>query len=338
MCSGFPYTQKAFFIFTSETVKNYSMKNLFLGKKTGAFLFSVLIATLLWLLIKLSGDFQTDSHLNIKFKNLPVDKALIDKPDSVLIIKTNNNGFDILSQRIFGGKKSLTIDFANAKILDSGNGSLSYFILSRSLRHRVELQFKSAKEIMHIRPDSLIFHFEKLAHKKISVKPQFEISYASRFKQYKKMQIQPDSIDIYGPNSILDSIHSISNSKFHLKNVRASIDTSVSLKLPYKSVVLGTEKIKIFIQVEEFTEQKIKLPIQYKGKLNQIYKIFPNETEITFLIALKDYAHINANDFLIEATPDLNISGKMHLKLIAQPKNIFVTQLNPSTAEYIILK
>lgn len=314
------------------------MKNLFLEKKTSAFLLSVVIATLLWLLIKLSHDFHTDNHINLKYNHLPIDKALINNPDSLLIVKTNNNGFDILRQKIFGGKKSLTIDFANAKILDSGNGSLSYFILSRSLKDRVELQLKSAKEIMDIRPDSLIFHFENLAHKKISVKPQFEISYASRFKQYQKVQIQPDSIDIYGPNSILDSIHSISNSKFHLKNVRSSIDTSVALKLPYKSVFLGTEKIKIFIRVEEFTEQKIKLPIQYKGKLNQIYKIFPDETEITFLIALKDYAHINTADFLIEATPDVNISGKMHLKLISQPKNIFVTQLNPSTAEYIILK
>lgn len=314
------------------------MKNYFSDQRTITFLISLLIATILWLLIKLSGDFQTEQKVQLNFQNFPIDKIFINKPDSVLQIRTNNNGFDILGQRLFYRNKSININFNKAKHLKTKSGIQSYYIVSNNFREEIEAEFKTAEQILSIKPDSLVFEFEKLASKKLKIELQLDLNFNPRFKQHEKLQFEPESIEVFGPKSILDSLLSIKTQKLSLQGINSNIDTSLKLLLPSKQLTIKYEKVRIRMGVEEYTEGKIKLPIQIAATAKVNYKVFPAEAQITYQVALKDYASIDPNAFEIRATPDPTEPGKLLLHLSKQPANVIVSLIQPSTAEYIILK
>jgi len=314
------------------------MKNYFLDQRTITFLVSLLIAFGLWLLIKLSGDFQTENKVKLVFHNFPIDKVLINKPDSILQVKTNNNGFDVLSQSLFSKDRYLNINFRKAHFLNTRNNIQTYYILCSSLQQEVESKFKITEQILNIRPDSIIFQFEKLASKKLKIEPKINFSFKPRFKQYEKMKIEPDSLVFFGPASLLKSLTSISTQSFDFQNIDSNIDTLIPLSLPSNKLISKQESVKFQLAVEEYTEGKIKLPIQLQIDNEVKYKIFPSEAQITFQVALKDYAKIKPIAFELIAIPDSSQSGKLLLKLSKQPKNIIVSNIQPAIAEYIIFK
>ncbi|MDA3905351.1 MAG: hypothetical protein PF484_04670 [Bacteroidales bacterium] len=314
------------------------MKNYLSDQRTVIFLISLLISSILWLLIRLSGDFQTEHNIYLSFQNLPIDKVLINKPDSVLQIRTNNNGFDVIGQFLFNRNKSLNVDFTNAKFLYTKKGIQTYYFLCSNLRNEIEDEFNTAEQILSIRPDSIVFEFEKLAYKKLKIDPQLDLSFNTRFKQYRKMHIDPDSIVFYGPATFLKSISSIKTQVFKLKDISSNIDTLIRLDLPSNKLIGTQANIKLEIAVEEYTEGKISLPIQLKADSKKRYKTFPSVAQITYQVALIDYTKINSAAFELQAIPDSIESGKLHLKLSRQPDNVIVSNIQPSSAEYIILK
>ena len=314
------------------------MKNYFLDQRTVTFLIALLIASGLWLLIKLSGNFQTEHKIQIGYQNFPIDKVLINKPDSVLKIRTNNNGFGVLGQILFARNKSLTIDFETARFLRTKEGIQTYYILCSSLQSEIEDEFKSADQILNIQPDSLIFVFEKLASKKLKIQAHINLSFDPRFKQYKKMILEPDSLVFFGPTSLLDSLTTINTYPFDLQNINTNIDTIIPLHLPDNKLISSRENVKFQLAVEEYTEGKINLPIQIESDAATQYKIFPSEVQVTYQVALKDYAKVNSNEFELLASPDSTEAGKLLLELSKQPKNVIVSNIQPATAEYIIIK
>ena len=314
------------------------MKNYFFDQRTVTFLIALLIASGLWLLIKLSGNFQTEHKIQIGYQNFPIDKVLINKPDSVLKIRTNNNGFGVLGQILFARNKSLTIDFETARFLRTKEGIQTYYILCSSLQSEIEDEFKSADQILNIQPDSLIFVFEKLASKKLKIQAHINLSFDPRFKQYKKMILEPDSLVFFGPTSLLDSLTTINTYPFDLQNINTNIDTIIPLHLPDNKLISSRENVKFQLAVEEYTEGKINLPIQIESDAATQYKIFPSEVQVTYQVALKDYAKVNSNAFELLASPDSTEAGKLLLELSKQPKNVIVSNIQPATAEYIIIK
>lgn len=314
------------------------MKNYFFDQRTITFLISLLIAFGLWLLIKLSGDFQTENKVHLNFQDFPIDKILINKPDSILQVKTHNNGFDALSQFLFNRHKSLSIDFSTAKFLKTRSGVSTYYILTSGLRQNIEEEFKTAEQIVSIRPDSIVFKFEKLTSKRIKIIPQLDISFNPRFKQYKDLEMEPESLLVFGPASLLHPVDSINTLVFKLHNINSNIDTLIHTELINNNLVTKNEGIRIKIFVEEYTENKIKLPIILKTNSKIHYKIFPSEATITYQVALIDYTKINPNAFELLATPDTNELGRLNLQLSKQPKNVIVSNIQPASAEYIILK
>lgn len=314
------------------------MRTYFFDQRTVTFLISLMIAFGLWLLIELSGDFQTEHRVLLRFDNFPIDKVLINKPDSALQIKTNNNGFDVLGQFLFSKNKSINIDFGKARYLETKNGVQSYYILCSTLQEDIEDEFKTAEQILSVYPDSIVFKFEKLASKKLKIEPKLILSFNPRFKQYEKMQLLPDSIVFFGPASILKSLSSINTEKFKYEDISSSIDTVLNLLLPSNKLIGHQEEIRLILAVEEYTEGKINLPIQLEADAETQYKIFPSKVQVTYQVALKDYAKIKSTAFELHATPDSTASGKLLLNLSKQPQNVIVSNIQPASAEYIILK
>lgn len=314
------------------------MRNYFFNQNTITFLISLLLASIFWILIKLSGDFETEQKAKIKYLNLPVDKVMINKPDSVLYFSTNNNGFDLLKQMILNRNKTITINFDKAKYLQTKSDIKSYYIITNSLDQEIKYEFESNNEILNIKPDSLIFAFEKLASKKMKIELDLDLNFDPRFKQYKEIKAEPEMIEIFGPSSLLDSLQSIKTQKLSLNKINSNVDTVVKLLLPDEQFLVKNNKVRILMAVEEFTEGQIKIPIQLKASANLHYKVFPSEALITYQVALKDFANIDPRDFELRATRDTTGAGRLQLQLSKQPDNVIVSNIQPSTAEYIILK
>jgi len=314
------------------------MKKIFSDKDTLSFFISLLVAFVLWLLIKLSGEFQTEQRIGLHFTYFPIDKVLVNKPDSAVTVRINNTGFDMLGQWLFNRNKSIEIPFSRARFANNKQGIQTYYILTSGLQQNMEELYNTTEQIVSIRPDSILFKFEPLASRKVKVKPLLNLSLGPRFKQYQAMQISPDSLLIYGPPSLLDTLQFVQTEPLILNNLNKKTDTAVQVWFPNTKLHSQQQKVRILLDIQEYTEGKIKLPIYLEEIGGSRFKLFPPEATVTYQVALKDYKRINANGFLLQAIPDSTISGRLVLKLSAQPKNVIVSNIQPATAEYILLK
>jgi len=307
------------------------------NKKTTIFLVCLGISAFFWLLIKLSKEYEITVKLPVKYSNFPENKLLINKPDSVLLLKFTDNGFDLIPYSIFGAFTSLKINVQDLNHRKLANGSSLYFTRTGLLSEKVNKLISSKNYISIIRPDSLRVRMVDLNEKKVKVIPDIEYTLSSQFQLSQQIYCQPDSIIIYGSKDILNNVNQVKTNKLEFKDLNRSITEYTHLILP-ENTNANTTAIALNIEVEKFTESNIHIPLKNYLKEEEGFKIFPTHLDIKFAISFEKYDQIKAENFKIELRKDSISKGRINVKLLEYPEYVRVIDYSPKVAEYIIIK
>jgi len=307
------------------------------NKKTTIFLVCLGISAFFWLLIKLSKEYEITVKFPVKYNHLPEDKLLINKPDSVIILKVTDNGFDLVPYSIFGPLTKLKIDVRNLYFKQLSDNKSIYYTRTELLSDQINKKLSSKNYISIIRPDSLVLKMVDLKEKKVKIVPDIEYSLKPQFQLKRSVYCQPDSVMVFGSETSLSNIDSITTEKLVLNNLNQSKIEKINLVFPpntksnIKSVVANLE-------VEKFTESKIQIPLKNHFSLENNFKIFPVYLDIKYAVSFDNYEKVKASDFKIEITKDTITEGRLNIKLLKYPDYIRVIDYSPKIAEYIIIK
>jgi len=307
------------------------------NKKTIIFLISVGISTFMWLLIKLSKEYEIAINVPINYVNAPTDKMMLTAADSIINVNIIDNGFDLLGESIMSASNPITLDVNKFRKRKQNNNKTKYFILSNTLYDNIKQIFGSSTKITEIKPDSLILSFEKLMSKKVRVTPHIKIKLAPQYQLAKPINILPDSIILYGSFQELQKIDSVNTNSTEIDNLENDIDTNLELILP-SSIKSETKKVHLNIDVEKFTEASLAIPIQTDFDAGTQIKIFPKNIQIKYAISLENFHSISADQFKVFGIQDSLATAKLNIVLVKHPKNIRVIDYSPKMAEFIIIK
>ncbi len=312
-----------------------------LPKKVFVFSFFLIISTILWFFNALNKDYSTVLNFPVTFINMPENKVNTNNLPSKLAIKINADGFNILSHKFSSNFIPLKIDFNSLKLkqLRPTDSSNLYFLTNNNISQNLQSQFNKNFKLLKIKPDSIFFNFTYITEKKVAVRLVAEINYKHQFMPKNEIVFQPDSIIIKGAATILDSIGYIETEKLKINKLSENYSRKLSL-VQREDISYSQNSIDINIEVEEYTEAKITIPITVINlPENENIKIFPNKIKITYFVGFSSYKNISEQNF--NAIVDYNLlkfspSNKLKTQVILISDNIKSFTATPSYVDYII--
>ncbi len=325
---------------TNVTLDEQKTKHKLNNQRLVVFIICLFIATILWMMIRLSRDYTELERFSISYKGLESDKILLPATDTVFYVNIQTNGYNILFDKLFPDKHQFEIDVSQYVPKLVGN----YFeinIETGTLHNALSYYFKANEKIISVLPANLKIMLEKAYSKKVPVILDAEISYAKQYTLYKKIYYEPDSIVITGNEQQLKSISSVTTEKKYLKDLSAN--TMVSLKLLNKfnnlNIRYSTDFVKLFIPVTQFTEEFFEMPVMIDSlKDDAKISVTPEKVRVYFYVNVPDFPNLKVDSFsaAISATNVIiskNNLAKVYLK--HAPSFVKVQRIEPEFVEFV---
>lgn len=307
------------------------------NRKTVVFLICLGISAFLWLLIKLSQEYEINVNVPVEYYNYPEDQILINKPDSVIQIRITDNGFDLMRVSLFGSPRSLEFNIPDMRTSKVNAQIKQSYVLTRTKIEDLNSIFSSAKNLRLLGPDSLVLKFERLATKEVIVIPQIEYQLLPQFQLKGNPQLQPNIITLYGSQNNLKHIDTIYTESKSYSELDLSFTDNLKLLIP-SSVNANFRTCELIAEVEKFTEAKTTITIPKDFTNNENIRLFPKHIEIKYAVSFEKFNEIKSEDFKVKAKIDpLNV-GKLNISLESFPDDIRVIDFSPKVAEFIIIK
>ncbi len=306
------------------------------------FLICVGISLFIWFLIKMSDEYISDIKVPIDYQNIPENMQLNDA-DGHITVHLRANGGDLFSVKVFSSSRAITV---NLKAVDLKKSRYfdKYYILSSQLRNQISKRFDFDHNILSLYPDTLFLDFEEIITKTIPVLSRLEISCKPQYQVYDSLRLIPSEIMLSGPSTAIDTLSFIYTEARTFTSLDKSIETAVSLVLPFTDDQISYSEtvVKALIDIEEFTESSIELPIHgFSDDSGIRIRTFPEKVHITYQVALKDYKLVQADMFFMSAFYDPKKDKEKNFLKVETDKNpafIRITRISPEKVEFILQK
>lgn len=318
------------------------MKKIKLNKNLVIFSIFVLFSTIIWLLNSLNQEYTTNLKMPVIYENMPKNKANIsDLPDEI-IVSVKADGYDILKYQLRNTFIAAKLDIGESKFIRLNESDTNkFFILTTEFSEQIEKHLSEQMKIQYLKPDTLHFNFTTFASKIVPIALDGNIIPKSQFILRGEIILNNDSVKISGPLSIIDTISEVKTKHFSLQNL--SKDTSYTAEMPeIEHITLNPKNVKIYINIEEFSEKRLKIPINKTNVPDSFYlHLFPNSITIISIVGESEYEKVTATDF--KASVDYysifeKEGSQLSVKIDDAPNNIYSYRFTPEFVEYIVEK
>ena len=287
---------------------------------------------------KLSKTYTETISFELVYKNLP-DEHHIDLDSTKRVkVMVNAYGFNLLRYSFY--KPTLEIDFKTDVFLKNQ----IYFWNAQQNAPKIDSKFRNSVDIISIQPDTLRFPYQALAVKKVPVRTDISIEFASGYDMSSKIKVKPDSIKIIGSEKWISEIDYVSTAKLELKQINSNIDRSldIEMKEALKHLKLSTETVWIKGHVEKFTEGTFNVPVTIINLPSGTnINFFPKTIPVSYNISLNNYKLVKSTDFRIECDyRNIDNNGKTFLipKLTKVPEIVKSARLKQKKVEFILMQ
>ena len=299
------------------------------------------IASLFWYLNALKKTYTVELSFPVKYTNMPVNKILVNEPPKQFTFSVNSYGFTILRYKLSMAFTPIVFnvnDFTDRRM--ESQGETNYKIPTRPHLQRLSSQLSKELTVLSISPDTLFFQFNEIISRKIAVDPHVNVEYKKQFFPEQDIYCEPDSVLIFGPMSIIDTINSIPTILKTYKNLARNIQETIPLET-YKQVSIEPNKVQLMIYVAEYTEKKLTIPITIKNLPPDVkVNLFPDNIAMSFMVRLNDFSKIENRNFsvTVDYKDIINKTNLLPINIESQPEDLRMLSYTPDVIEYLIEK
>lgn len=297
-------------------------------------LLCVLIAALLWLIIKLTLVYSVTEPFAIKYVDIPADQII--QNDNYHVDATiTTTGFKLMKY-YFIGKNKRVITLSLKDISYKKSSFETYCYSKRFLEESISEFLGVTTNEISVAEELQYFVMSKLASKKVKIIPQTNFTFDKQYNYYGEPTSIPDSATIFGSLNDIQGIQHLQTKVINRKNVKQSVECHAKLNLD-DNIQCDVSNVNVVVNVEKFTEAKAEVPISIPdgAKLH----LYPNKVKIRYIVALKDYPIINDISFKVTIdTSDIFINETLPVKLVLYPNNTQIIGIDPEEVEYIVVE
>jgi len=328
-----------------EKIKNWlrdRIKRIKFGRDTVIFLFFLALSTIFWLFNQLSKDTTASLSFPVRFKNSVPNRVILNDLPDHLILQVKGLGYTLMKYKLKPRLRSLGVDIRSFPLrpLRTDNNR-EFYLLTSYLRGMVNDQLGQSLDVTAIRPDTLYFVFDSLVKRKLLVLPDIKITLARQFIYKCPIHVEPDSVMVSGPAGILDTLENLYTEHAEFIDVAESFEKTLPVRLQ-KKVKVSVRKVKIKVQVEQFTEAEFQIPVEKINVPDSVKLfLFPSTVKVTFHVGLSRYRKVLPEFFTARVDyRDIvkDRSGKIKVYLSRKPEYIESVRFDPERVEYLIEK
>ena len=300
------------------------------------FLVFLAISTLLWLLVKLSETYNTQTSFRIQFEEVPVDKWISSADQSVKMSLTIDGFHTLRYKLIREPKRVVAVSLSEVPYREeSGN---TYSFSSQYVAERIASKLGISVSEITMNDAKIYFNMDYLKSKVVPVVLQADIKPQRQYDLYGIPTLDPASVTIYGPQGMIDTIKSVRTVPISKTNVSESFTESVGLDLLDGKIKSNFKEVRAAVKVEKYTEMDIQVPIKVSDSLE--LRFFPETISVKCLVAIKDYASITPEQFSVAVDREQlkAMQPLLDVRLAAWPQYVQVLSTNPDKVEYLIVQ
>ena len=312
------------------------MKDFLLSDKSREcfiFLFFFFIAGGFWLLQTLNNDYETEFSIPVKLKGVPNNMVITSEPAPELRIKVKDKGTVLLNYMLGKSFYTVSLDFADYK------GYINHVrVFAPQFEKKILSQLNVSTRLLSMKPDTLEYYYSTGASKLVPVKLQGTVS-AGRQYYLSDTIFSPDSVLVYAPADVLDTITAAYTRRVKLEDISDTLKQQVPL-VNQKGVKFVPASIEMMLPVDIYSEKSVEVPL--RGVIfpaDKVLRAFPSKVQVTFQIGLSRFRQIGANDFHIYVSYEELLrlgSDKYTVKLKNVPKGVSHVRFNPEQVDFLI--
>lgn len=282
---------------------------------------------------KLTSVYDKDILFKLTPVNQPNDKFIFNQSHDSVLLKIRGYGFNLAKYYFNTPELNISVK----KLKETKN---TFLWNQRDNFTQTKFDFDSSVELLTISEDSIYFFFDQYISVKKPVKLSLDINYDEGYENFKEPTIKPDSILVTGPKDLVFDLKYIETDSIEFNNINSDILSRISLKNPdLKNMSLSSNKIEYTLEVDKYTEEIIKVPVNVLSNNNIRFNYYPKELSIRYIISINDYIKLNPMDFRVDCKYDETKSTNFLIPEITK-KPFFVknTRLSKSQIQLIILE
>jgi len=311
------------------------LKSFFLSKDILSFLLFLALSAVFWFVHALGKEKETVINVPIRYIGVPVNVAITNSPPTEIQINIKDLGYRLLDYSK-GHIAPLTIDLSRT-FYKKGQ----ILVTSDQLSGRINryMHLLPSTSVLEVHPDSILILYQKLNKKNLPVELVSKVELATQFMLSDRIKFSPERVDVYGPQSMLDTMKVVRTELVAFKNLKDTVNTTCRLKR-IKMVRYSSDHVKLNIPVEAFTERKVQIPITAINCPSYLsIRTFPAFITATYTVGLSYFNVLNANDIQISLDyNDLksNNLSKQKLKITNNTTHISNIRIVPEEVEFIL--
>ena len=297
------------------------------------FLF-ISISFSLWIFTKLSDKQTAKISFPVEFINTPDLIIVEEETENNVNLTLTSSGFDLI---LYSFKNAIQLNLSLATY-NSGNGLID---LSKQ-NFQIQKQLFEGTIINEIYPPVLNFDYSKLSRKKVRVSANDDLKFMSGYNKFSDWDIEPDSILVSGPISIIDTLKHIPTNVINYYNVNSDINEFVELSKIHPLLEYNRKFVDINLSVKKYTEKTLSSPINIINLPDSLsIRLFPQILEVSFIIPIESAESVNSNDFYFFCDyldSDFGNKDILIIKLLEKPEMTARVKWEPKYVNYLIRK
>lgn len=312
------------------------MKDFLLSEKSReflVFLFFLFIAGGFWLIQTLNNDYEAEFTIPVRLRGVPDNVVITSEPSSELHIKVKDKGTVLLNYMLGKSFFPVNLEFADYK---RANNHLR--IYTSEFEKKILNQLNVSTRILSIKPDTLEYIYSTGKSKQIPVRLRGKVS-ADRQYYISDTIYAPDSVLVYAPSRILDTITVAYTQKLDLEDVSDTLKQRIAL-LPVKGAKFVPNSIELMLPVDIYTEKTVEVPLYgVHFPEDKVLRAFPSKVQVTFQVGLSRFSSIKASDFVLEVPYEELLkqgADKYTLKLKSIPRGVSHVRIAPEQVDFLI--
>lgn len=299
------------------------------------FLFFLATSGVFWLVLALNETYEKEFDMLVRITNIPKNAVLTSDEVDTIRVTIRDKGWALFSYMYSNRLQPISVNF---KTYNRNNGSGS--VPANELQRLIYAQNPAiTSKITSLKPDKLEFFYNDGGHKRVPVKWTGKVV-PEELYFISKVTYSPDSVDVYAPASVLDSISTVYTEALNYTDFRDTL--TVTCHLPkMRGVKYVPQKVKVSFYTDVLTEEHIDgVPIMVINMPeDKVLRTFPAKVTIKFVAGVSQYKTLRADQFLVVADYKeimANPSEKCNIYLKGYPDGITRATLEVNQVDYLI--
>lgn len=249
----------------------------------------LLLSAFIWVLLKLgSRDMATTIVLPVNLIDTPQDVMLID-PLKEVRVRSHASGVYLIRAN-WTDPDPVDISFDLFHKYEGGR----YYLTGEDLTDAIS-EFAPSGTAWESMGDTLWIGTSSLLRKAIPVMTDLNLEFEPPFYKSGEVEVLPDSIYVFGPAEVLDTISVYRLPHYSAQEVEEDITASFEIRLP-GNVHSPTSSVRIRQEVAPFTEKWLEIEVDDPpGAFS--WKAVPERVRVKCRVAVSDYDRLHSGLF-----------------------------------------